>query len=291
MLHALLHHKLDESVSVSRRHEDAVTSSVFGTLLLANAGEQISAWLNTATSAAQLPQPITGTLKAFWFWPRLALAEPDIVLLFDDRVVIVEAKVASDRHDLVMERETDADDWTSVSNQLCRQWLCATAADPGPGCPRDLAVALRSLPKTLVFLVDERRLHRARPEFDETLTLLPSAADLRLLTWQSLHRDLVRSHGADASSFWRGSLIEYLQRAGLASFVGFRRTPLPTSTAVETIRQRCWRTFARRTGSWREFPVMHDVASTSSLLRWSTRQHASTSCASPPSAISKESSS
>lgn len=290
MLHALLHHKLDESVPVSRRLEDAVTSSVFGTLLLAGAGEQITVWLNTAIGAAQSPQPITGALKAFWFWPRLALAEPDIVLQFDDRIVIVEAKVASDRHDLMMDREVEAEDWTSVSNQLCRQWLCATASDPGPGCPRDLAAALRSLPKTLVFLVDERRLQRARPEFDETLKQLPADADLRLLTWQSLHRNLVRSDSADAGSFWQGSLIEYLERAGLAGFVGFRQMGLPTPAAIGAIVQRHWNGSPRTKGAWRDFPAVHGALSVSTLLRWTTDGGARSLPALPTTVLSKESS-
>lgn len=287
MLHAILHHKLDESVPVSRRLEDAVTSSVFGTLLFAGAGEQITAWINTATGAAQSPPSITGALRAFWFWPRLALAEPDIVLRFDDRIVIVEAKVASDRHDLMMDRELETEDWTSVSNQLCRQWLCAAAPEPGPGCPPDLAAALRSLPKTLVFLVDERRLHRARPEFDETLKQLPADADLRLLTWQLLHRDLVRHDSADAGSFWRGSLIEYLERAGLAGFVGFRQVPLPTLAAIDAIVQRRWNGSARTRGSWREFPAVHGA---STLLRWTTRGGARSLPALTTTALSKESS-
>lgn len=290
MLHALLHHKLDESVPVSRRLEDAVTSSVFGTLLLAGAGEQITVWLNTVTCGAQSPQPITGALKAFWFWPRLALAEPDIVLQFDDRIVIVEAKVASDRHDLMMDREVEAEDWTSVSNQLCRQWLCATASDPGPGCPRDLAAALRALPKTLVFLVDERRLQRARPEFDETLKQLPADADLRLLTWQSLHRDLVRHDSADAGSFWQGALIEYLERAGLAGFVGFRQMPLPTPAAINAIVQRSWNDSARTKGPWREFPTVHGAFCVSMLLKWTTRGSARSLPALTTTALSKESS-
>lgn len=271
MLHALLHHKLDESIPVSRRLEDAVTSSVFGTLLLAGAERELAAWLSDATGPNTADAGIRGPLSNAWFWPRLALAEPDVVLQFENRVVIVEAKVASDRHDLNSDRDADPEDWTSISNQIERQWRCATAANPGPACPVELAAAFRSSPPTVVFLVDERRLHRARPEFEETMNLLPQGADLRLLTWQSLHRQLVRAAQESGRSFWRTSLIEYLERAGLAGFVGFRPAQLPTADAADAIQRLRWAPPRRVGASWREMASLGPTESRCSLLNWSIR--------------------
>lgn len=269
MLHALLHNKLDESIPVSRRLEDAVTSSVFGALLMSNADHELRTWFDMATGPQADAASIDGNVVNAWFWPRLALAEPDLVIQFEDRVVVIEAKVGSDRHDLFTEREVDPEDWTTISNQLVRQWRCATALNPGPACPLDLASALRTLPVTLIFLVDERRLHRARLEFDDTIWQLPTDADIRLLTWQSLHRDLVRSASATNPSFSRDTLIAYLERAGLAGFVGFRGMSLPALKAAEAFDRLRWALPTRTGPSWvgMTFPTRSDIA-TFERLRW-----------------------
>ena len=48
MLHAVLHHKLDETTPEPQRLEDALTSTVFGTLVMTDATGVLAAWLSRA---------------------------------------------------------------------------------------------------------------------------------------------------------------------------------------------------------------------------------------------------
>lgn len=265
MLHALLHNKLDESAF--RRREDVVTSSVFGTLLCAGAGEELAAWINQAKSSLAGAAAIQGRLKRVWFWPRLTHAEPDVVLQFENRVVIVEAKVAADRHDLHIDHEADPEDSTTITDQLCRQWHDATAPNPGPMCPSDLAAAFRSTPPVLIFLIDERRLHRATLQFDETVVRLP-AADIRLLTWQTLYRLLIRTADGHDQTFWRSMLVEYLEYTALAGYVGFQRVALPTHQTVQSLRQVEWTSAAFIGERWKRLSSMYTGHSASQLMKW-----------------------
>lgn len=67
--------------------------------------------------------------------------------------------------------------------------------------------------------MDGRRLRRATREFTESAKGLPADADLRLLTWQSLHEQLARRSSARCR--WRDLLSQYLQDRGLHGFDGF----------------------------------------------------------------------
>src|SRR5206468_3570724 len=95
MLHALLHHKLDELIPEPQRREDALTSAAFGTLVLVNAWDMLARWLGVSDD-----QPVSANSDC-WFWPRLAFAEPDVVLRLGGSLVVVEAKYRSGRNDLV----------------------------------------------------------------------------------------------------------------------------------------------------------------------------------------------
>ena len=56
MLHAVLHHKLDETTPEPQRLEDALTSTVFGTLVMTDACDVLAAWLSRA-------KRVDGTLR------------------------------------------------------------------------------------------------------------------------------------------------------------------------------------------------------------------------------------
>jgi hypothetical protein len=87
MLHALLHRKIDESIPEPQQIEDALTFTVFGTLVLVGAWEVLSRWLDI-----EYVKPAAGrkTLFDCWFWPRLAFAEPDALLRIGSSLVLVE---------------------------------------------------------------------------------------------------------------------------------------------------------------------------------------------------------
>ncbi|MCH8130685.1 MAG: hypothetical protein IIC70_12405, partial [Acidobacteria bacterium] len=100
MLHALLHGKLDEKTPEPERLEDALTSTVFGTLVLADAGDVLADWLGRARRVDGGRRPVKDRrINGVWFWPQLALAEPDVVLRLGDELFVIEAKYRSDRHD------------------------------------------------------------------------------------------------------------------------------------------------------------------------------------------------
>ncbi|MCH8853891.1 MAG: hypothetical protein IID41_14760, partial [Planctomycetes bacterium] len=180
MLHALLHHKLDESTPELQRLEDALTSTVFGTLVMVEAADMLAAWLSLARRIDGSRAPVTGPLNGVWFWPRLALAEPDVIIQLGDRVFVIEAKFQSGLH----EHQGATENAGHIAGQLQRQWVSL-----GPDyvnrarCDRDLREAIASCAHTLVYVVDGRRLRRATREFTESVGGLPTDADLRLLTW------------------------------------------------------------------------------------------------------------
>jgi len=216
MLHAILYGKIDESVPEPLRREDALTSSVFGTLILAEANDTLSRWLGMATSIcgeAIAPPCGTGSMEC-WFWPRLRFAEPDVLLRLGNRLFVIEAKLASGRHDLVL---TEGED--RVTDQLVRQWQSVQSdLDAVRGYSPAIRQAINECDITLVYLFSNRRAKTARAEASESLQRLPADADLILLTWQQLYRHLL-----DLSQRWARDLCQYLELAGLAAFTGFRR--------------------------------------------------------------------
>jgi len=74
MLHATLHGKLDETTPEPQRLEDALTSTVFGTLLCVDAWDLLSAWLlmRPAQGGREKTEP---TLEC-WFWTLVADVGP-----------------------------------------------------------------------------------------------------------------------------------------------------------------------------------------------------------------------
>lgn len=99
-MHALLHGKLAESNPEPQRLEDALTSTVFGAIFWAEDWKLLERWLGIPSPSSQRVPIIE-----YWFWPRLALAEPDVVFRLGNVLVVVEAKYRSDRHDTVPKPE------------------------------------------------------------------------------------------------------------------------------------------------------------------------------------------
>ncbi len=120
MLHAVLHGKLDESLPEPDRLEDALTSTVFGALVWTGSWDLLARWLRVGVSGDN-----DGTFAGrwdCWFWPRMAFAEPDVLLRLDGALVVVEAKYRSDRHDVAVDVTGDP----NCGDQLVRQFRSIT---------------------------------------------------------------------------------------------------------------------------------------------------------------------
>ena len=214
MLHALLHRKLDELTLEPQRLEDALTSTVFGTLVLTGAWNLLARWLGAPTVSATAPVEC-------WFWPRLAFAEPDVVLRLGVTLVVVEAKFRSGRHDLSADDVPEEE----LRDQFRRQHDCFTTGYDrriryAEALERAIGECLGTpdgirVPNQL-FVVDARRERRARREWEKSRSLLPPGASLRLVTWQALFRLL--GERDTRSNRWATDLRAYLSRLGLDTF-------------------------------------------------------------------------
>jgi hypothetical protein len=241
MLHALLRGKLLASAPEPQRLEDALTSTVFGTLLMVEAVEVLHEWMSSARDAQGRPapkSPLRGACEA-WFWPGLTTAEPDVVLCLGSRVYVVEAKYRADRHDgLPVETDLLEDGDEPVLDQLKRQWQSVEHIRNGVGRgPDSLLAAVSRCDATFIFLVDQRRMRTARREYLESLDVM-HGADLRLLTWQELYR-ILREAVHRETRRWVVDLIEFLDRAGLDSFCGISQFPPDVATCSDRVRS--WR--------------------------------------------------
>ena len=203
MLHAVLHGKLDESLPEPDRLEDALTSTVFGALVWTGSWNLLARWLQGGASGGDA-DPVAGRWEC-WFWPRMAFAEPDVVLRLDGALVVVEAKYRSDRHDVAVDVTADP----GRGDQLVRQYRSVTTSS-GNRMPyaEPLEQAIRHCELVQVFLVDARRQRRARREWAESRGHLPPAATLRFVTWQDLFR-LLRE--PSRSWRWAADLRDYLE--------------------------------------------------------------------------------
>src|SRR4051812_40637499 len=103
MLFAELHGKVDPNASDLERREDVLTSTVFGTLLVAGAVDLLVSWINCARRLAAdgrlgadpLDVNVAHPVK-YWFWPSLAGGtQPDVLLQIGRRLLVVEAKYGS----------------------------------------------------------------------------------------------------------------------------------------------------------------------------------------------------
>jgi len=176
MLHAVLHGKLEETIPEPQRLEDALTSSVFGTLMWLDAWDVLARWLGVPFDDC----PGNGELSSreCWLWPRMAFAEPDVVLRLGNTLVVIEAKYGSDRHDLIAASDDDDDD-KDRCDQIVRQYRCiAEPLSHRVLYAEPIEQAIRECRLMQVFLVDARRQRRARRELEQSKALLPTEASL-----------------------------------------------------------------------------------------------------------------
>ncbi len=224
MLHALLHNKLDETTPEPQRLEDTLTSTVFGTLALVGAGDVLAKWLQLAKciDGSRDCTPM-GEIRGIWFWPRLALAEPDVVIQLGDQLFVIEAKFRSGRHDTAHRDAKVPKDDEPIADQLHRQWASLQPEHVGRGhYPHNLREAIAHCSLTLIYVVDARRRRRAEREFRESAGRIPPTATLRLLTWQAL--DELLASDDQAASRWSSALRQYFELVGLQGVTGVRRS-------------------------------------------------------------------
>jgi hypothetical protein len=214
VLHALLHGKLDPAVPEPERREDALTSAVFGMLVVVEAWDLISKWLKVRDWR---PAP-EGELDC-WFWPRLAGGvEPDVIVRLGRVLIVVEAKYRSGRHDLSLDDEEEE----RPVDQIVRQHRAVSPPhDSRSPYPELLERAVRECRLLQAFVVDARRIRRARREHSESLSRLPKDAAVNLVTWQELYGLLLSPQWVRPR--WAIDLRAYLRACGLASFQGIRR--------------------------------------------------------------------
>jgi hypothetical protein len=238
MLHALLHGKLDPAIAEPQRLEDALTSSVFGTLVLVQAWDLLAVWLG-----ADPPTTVDGTQEVdCWFWPRLAGGvEPDVILRLGQTLIVVEAKYRSGRHDLSLD---DPEDERPV-DQIDRQHRAVSPPyERRSPYPELLERAVRDCRVVQAFVVDARRMRQARREHAESRKLLPEEAALNLVTWQALHKLLLDPRLSRLR--WAADVTTYLTLSGLATFHGIRRD-IPEAESLPAIGG--WTPFGQRSGA------------------------------------------
>ena len=216
MLQAVLHGKLKEAIVEPQRLEDALTSTVFGTLVWLDEWDVLARWLRVPFDSSgpndELPS------RECWFWPRMAFAEPDVVLRLGNTLVMVEAKYRSGRHDVIAANDGDED----LCDQLVRQYRSVTQPIPARVCYAEpIERAIRECRLVQVFVVDARRLRHARREWEQSRGRLPTDVTLQLVTWQALFRML--NAETIANRRWAADLRGYFQLSGLDTFGGISR--------------------------------------------------------------------
>jgi len=263
MLHALLHRKLVETLPEPQRQEDALTSTVLGPLIWLKAGPTIADWLQISPEVSGYPTH-SSVLDA-WFWPGLAYAEPDAVLRLGRALVLVEAKYQSDRHDLSASPETG----DNLCDQILRQYRSITTpVEKRVRYAEAIERAILECNLIQVFLVDARRLRRARREYMESKSLLPTGATLQLATWQELF--LLLGSPQVASARWAADLRAYLTLAGLDTFRGFRYKALG---GEGTRRLACWGPRRERASRLKEAFRAEHIPSFRLLREWKVPGH------------------
>ncbi len=240
MLYAELHGKLDDSASNHERIEDILTSTVFGTLFLADTGVQVLCeWLGCARRMAsdgriaeEIPAIPADSAMQHWFWPSLAEAEPDLLIRLGHKLFVIEVKYQSamgqgDEDGVAAVGHVEVP--TKFGNQLARQWRSCSVDSPRfDRYAPDLQAAIAECELTLVYLVSSQHYRRATRELHGSWAEIgPSAgkaASLCLLTWQDLHRVLVLRHRrlGGVTPRWVPDLAALLaDRRKLAAFIGF----------------------------------------------------------------------
>lgn len=231
MIHAALHSKLECLGS-----EDALTAAVFGRLRylpervlaqwLASASNHLDA---TRTLVTKDVEPVVE------FWPTVkdtlrgqGTVQPDVVIVFGTEVVIVEAKLWS--------QKSPVDDDT---DQLARQWH-GIVDHYGP----------RMHVSALLYITPH--VEPPRSELDESAVALGAhAPNLWWLSWSALALmlEIQIDDGDRASRLVAEDLLIYLRRAGVLRFRGWRLAP-------SWRRNECWR---YRPQYWRDYTLARPI--------------------------------
>lgn len=268
MIHALLHHKLDDRTTNAHRREDTLTATIFGTLVWMEAWDTLAKWLD-------VPVPSHGSVTGCWFWPRLAgSVEPDVILRIGSSLVVVEAKLRSNRHDksLAIGVEAVADETDDPVDQLVRQFIgITTPAQVRQRYSDDLEKAILDCDLIQLYVVDSMRLHRAEKEVEQSLKLMPQGHRLRSpITWQSLST-LLAARPAPGRR-WERDLLEYMRMIGLDTFHGVSGRGLTGSSALLA----GWRVPRRRERSFSEFAARVSASpNIKRLQHWRRQEQAS----------------
>lgn len=241
MLFAELHGKLDQTSTELERREDILTSTVFGTLLVADAIALLASWLNCSRrlgSDGRLTNDLLGLAAAepmtYWFWPSVAGGtQPDVVLRIGRRLLVIEAKFSSNKSSATQDGDnaSDADD-IAVPDQLFREWRALRPTTPERAWYSDkLREAVERCELDLIYLVSARQAASALRELRESQHAIHAPLNeesrLWLLTWQDLHRLLVRQRDS-TSPPWISELARLLdRRRNLAAFPGFHEVMQP----------------------------------------------------------------
>jgi len=220
VLHAELHGKVAPDADDIARREDVLTSTVFGTLFIADAWGVLLEWLKLAKpigGARALVPPTITSPRTYWFWPRLMGAtEPDVLLRAGEMLVLIEAKYLSGKSGTGVAAVIPQSGLEEVTDQLVREWnACSRSADM-QGYPNDLREAIKSCARVLVYLVRRSSLAKAIRAVRDSANLVDDAS-MHILTWEDLD-DVLASQGTR----WAKELRAYLHRRGVAAFRGFR---------------------------------------------------------------------
>lgn len=254
MLFAELHGKLDPNAPDLERREDVLTSTTFGTLIVANATDVLVEWLNCARrfgARGRLDREPLGVVHErpvkYWFWPSLAGGtQPDVVLRIGDRLLVIEAKYGSAKGGAGTDIEGTAepDSEAFVPDQLVREWQAIQPYISGLAWyPTELRDAIETCDRHLVYLVSARRTASALRELQDSQTKIRNATKeevpLWLLTWQDLHGVLIRrSLNRQPDSPWVADLARLLDhRRQLAAFLGFAHVLEPLGSGSENLKR------------------------------------------------------
>lgn len=240
MLFAELHGKLSPDASDLERREDTLTSTVFGTLIVGEAWRLLNAWLSRSrdVDGTSIALPDESGPYRYWFWPRLAEAEPDLLLLIGDCLVIVEAKYLSGKssrdRDLDSDEaeDTDGEDYDGEVlekpqdsiDQLAREWRSCDPEHPGVAhYPAELreAIGHGGANRQLIYLVRRPNGTKTKRELDASQVAIGAVARLFALGWSDLLAVLLAAKDAGDAPVWLGPLTQLLQRRGLMAFRGF----------------------------------------------------------------------
>jgi len=236
MIHAALYGKLGCLDS-----EDALTCAVF-TRLRYLPPQVLGEWFATARNhtnptaqaALRTGEPVVE------FWPSLkdtyrghGFVEPDIVLLFDDEVLVVEAKLWSpksqtaDGHDQLARQWRSASDHYGTHARVSALYYLTPHLEPPKGALAESANALES-----------------------------NASSLWWLSWSSLGPLLEEqvTAGDRVTRLVAGDLLAYLSRVGLLRFRGWRFVPHgernPCWTYREPTPAHYWTSSNRHSARW-----------------------------------------